>query len=59
MATRSVTIQVVVGEARIGGWCARCALPSRIEAPIYMLTKHGVTLLKAVAYCAEHGRDGD
>lgn len=55
MAERTVTITLIPGEPVIGLWCERCALPSRIEVPLHMLTRHGVSSLKKVVYCTEHG----
>jgi hypothetical protein len=57
MAERTVTITLIPGEPATGLWCDRCALPSRIEVPLYMATSRGVSTLRTVAYCAEHGSD--
>jgi hypothetical protein len=57
MAERTVTITLMPGDPTTGLWCDQCALPSRIEVPLHMLTQHGVTNMKTVTYCAEHGRD--
>jgi hypothetical protein len=57
MADRTVTITLTQGEPTIGLWCEHCALPSRVEIPLHMLTQHGVSNFRTVTYCTEHGRD--
>ena len=57
MAKREITVTLATGEPKTGLWCDRCALPSRIDVPLYVLSSHGVGEPRMVVYCTEHGRD--
>lgn len=57
MAQRYVVVNITVGEPVVGLWCDTCALPSKVEFPLYTITEHGVSQMSSVPWCTEHGRD--
>lgn len=57
MPKRDIVVTLIPGVPKTGLWCERCALPSRIEIPLHMLSSHGVSELTTVVYCDEHGGD--
>jgi hypothetical protein len=58
MASREVVVHVVAGEPRTGLWCPVCALPSRAEIGVWMLTARGLSPLGTRSWCTDHDERG-
>ena len=51
----SVTVQLVVGEPILGGWCPTCLLPSLARVPLWELSRWGMSLVSVLEACDEEG----
>lgn len=58
MASRELSVYLVVGETRAGLWCPGCALPSRVEVDVWMLTRCGMSKVGTHTACTGHDELG-